>query len=91
MLADCIKLTTDCIYGITQFLFGSLILLDNRLTLNVAFTMQSFEELSKFSNHNYLLFYLVSLPYVDKSWGIRLPDARIIWHMGKPNALRFGM
>ena len=23
--------------------------------------------------------------------GIRLPDARIIWHMGKPNARRFGM
>ena len=38
-----------------------------------------------------LLFYLVSSPYVDRRWGIRLPDARIIWHMGKPNARRFGM
>ena len=38
-----------------------------------------------------LLFYLVSLPYIDRRWGIRLPDARIIWHMGKPSARRFGM
>ena len=69
VLAHCIKLTTDGIYGITQFLFGSLILLANRLTLNVAFTMHSFVELSKLSNHNCLLFYLVSLPGIDRWLG----------------------
>ena len=66
MLVYGVKLTTDGIYGITYFLLGSLILLDNRFTLNVAFTMQSFEELSKLSNHNCLLFYLVSSHYIDR-------------------------
>ena len=38
-----------------------------------------------------LLFYLVSLPYVDRRWGIRLPETEIIWQMGKPRARRLGM
>ena len=92
MPVDGVNLAGNGIYGITQFLFGSLILLDKRLTLKCGIYNTEFRRTIKVTVNTIACFFIwsVSQASID-GWGIRLPDAKIIWHMGKPNARRFGM
>ena len=92
MVVDGVNFTANGIYGITQFIFGSLILLDNRLTLKCGIHNTAFRRTFKVTVTQIACYFIwsVSQASID-GWGIRLPDARIIWHMGKPNARRFGM
>ena len=92
MLVDGVKLITDDIYGITQFLLGSLILQDNRLILKCGIYNTEFRITIKVTLNTIACYFIwsVSQALID-GWGIRLPDVRLIWHMGKPNAPRYGI
>ena len=91
MLVDVVKLTTDGIYGITQFKLGSLILLD-RFILKCGIHNTVFRITIKVTVTIFACYFIWSVSHTSiDGWGIRLPDARIIWHMGKPNARRFRM
>ena len=92
MPVDGVNLAGNGIYGIIQFLLGSLILLDTRLTVKCGIYNTEFRITIKVTLNTIACYFIwsVSQASID-GWGIRLPDARIIWHMGKPNARRFGM